>query len=189
MRQLLLFLSILSIVLTAGCATTNETSPSPENNPQVRVQQSMPENSGYDQSGELVEHLENLAANVPGVQSAHCVLLGNTAVVGINVDADMERSRVGTIKYSVAEALRKDPDGANAIVTADLDMTERLREMGDDIRGGRPVAGFVEELADIIGRIIPQLPMDVVPQDDIQEDRNETNSGINPNGAASPDNR
>lgn len=187
MRQLLLLLSALGLIVAAGCGTSpqNETSPSPENNQQVRVKQSMPENKGYDQSGQLVEHLESLAANVPGVESAHCVLLGNTAVVGINVHADMERSRVGTVKYSVAEALRKDPTGANSIVTADLDLTERLREIGNDIQDGRPVAGFVEEMADIIGRMIPQLPMDVMPQDDM----NETDTGMDPAAPAAPDSR
>ncbi|MFS0727589.1 YhcN/YlaJ family sporulation lipoprotein [Paenibacillus sp. 1P07SE] len=184
MRQLLLLLPILILILAAGCGTANqnETSPSPENNQQPHVQQSMPESDGSYQPVSLTQHLESLAAHVPGVQSAHCVVLGNTAIVGINVDSTLERSRVGTVKYSVAEALRKDPDGANAIVTADMDLTERLREMGEDIRAGRPVEGFIEELADIVGRIIPQLPMDVIPRDDMEE----TDSGMNPEEPAQP---
>ena len=77
----------------------------------------------------------------------------------------MERSRVGTIKYSVAEAFRKDPYGINAVVTADIDLAQRLNEIGDDIRLGRPAAGFAEEMADIMGRIVPQVPRDVKPQE------------------------
>jgi YhcN/YlaJ family sporulation lipoprotein len=84
--------------------------------------------------------------------------MGNTAVVGIDVDGRMERSRVGTIKYAVAEAFRKDPYGIDAIVTADMDLTNRIREIGADIRRGRPFSGFAEELSDIMGRIVPQLP-------------------------------
>lgn len=30
--------------------------------------------------------------------------------------------------------------------------------MNEDIRRGRPVAGFAEELADIAGRLVPQAP-------------------------------
>jgi len=171
MRKQLLYLSILSLVaLTAGCGTAQreETSPSPENNQQLQLQQSMPENANGHQKGSRTEYLEALAMSVPGVESAHCVLLGNTAIVGVNVSAGEERSRVGMIKYSVAEALRKDPEGAGALVTADIDLTARLREMGADVRAGRPVAGFTEELADIIGRIIPQLPMDVMPAEDVE---------------------
>ncbi|WP_342552076.1 YhcN/YlaJ family sporulation lipoprotein [Paenibacillus sp. FSL R7-0652] len=108
-----------------------------------------------------VSHLKALAKQVEGVQDANCVILGNTAVVGIDVDGDLERARVGTIKYAVAEALRKDPEGVDSIVTADADVSERIKEIGEHIRKGHPISGFASELADMVGRIIPQLPKDV----------------------------
>ncbi|MBU5354227.1 YhcN/YlaJ family sporulation lipoprotein [Paenibacillus barcinonensis] len=108
-----------------------------------------------------VSHLKALAKQVEGVKDANCVILGNTAVVGIDVDGDLERARVGTIKYAVAEALRKDPEGVDSIVTADADVTERVKEIGEHIRKGHPISGFASELADMVGRIIPQLPKDV----------------------------
>jgi YhcN/YlaJ family sporulation lipoprotein len=114
-------------------------------------------------SAAVEAHLEQLAMNVEGVEGAHCVIIGNTAIVGIDVDGNLERSRVGVIKYSVAEAFRKDPYGVDAFVTADLDIASRLSEIGQDIRQGRPIAGFAEELADMMGRIIPQVPRDVTP--------------------------
>ncbi|MEC0123942.1 YhcN/YlaJ family sporulation lipoprotein [Paenibacillus pabuli] len=108
-----------------------------------------------------VTHLKTLAKQVEGVKDANCVILGNTAVVGIDVDGELERARVGTIKYAVAEALRKDPEGVDSIVTADADVTERIKEIGKHIRQGHPISGFASELADMVGRIIPQLPKDV----------------------------
>ena len=108
-----------------------------------------------------VSHLKALAKQVEGVQNANCIILGNTAIVGIDVDGDLERARVGTIKYSVAEALRKDPEGVDSIVTADADVSERIKEIGEHIRQGHPISGFASELADMVGRIIPQLPKDV----------------------------
>ncbi|WP_274651876.1 YhcN/YlaJ family sporulation lipoprotein [Paenibacillus humicola] len=155
------FLSALFLsLLTAGCGTVarNETSPSPQNNAGVHVQQSVPREMDVAGPEQVTVHLERLAASIPGVQGAHCVVLGNTAVVGIDVDGKLDRSRVGTLKYAVAEAFRKDPYGVNAVVTADMDLTQRLQEIGADIRRGRPIAGFAEEMADIVGRIVPQLP-------------------------------
>ncbi|MBY0117541.1 YhcN/YlaJ family sporulation lipoprotein [Paenibacillus sp. FSL L8-0435] len=108
-----------------------------------------------------INHLKALAKQVEGVEDANCVILGNTAVVGIDVDGELERARVGTIKYAVAEALRKDPEGIDSIVTADADVTERIKEIGEHIRQGHPISGFASELADMVGRIIPQLPKDV----------------------------
>lgn len=109
-------------------------------------------------------HLESLAKKVPGVKGAHCVIMGKTAVVGIDVDGNLERARVGGIKYTVAEALRKDPQGAGAIVTADMDLSHRISEIGKKVSAGHPISGFATEMADIIGRIVPQMSSDTRPR-------------------------
>ncbi|MCA0753807.1 YhcN/YlaJ family sporulation lipoprotein [Paenibacillus sp. N4] len=159
--------AIIVAIVATGCSTAarNETSPSPQNNGRMQARQNVPRALDYNNSEGVAAHLEQLAKRIEGVTDAHCVVLGNTAIVGIDVDAKMERSRVGTIKYSVAEAFRKDPYGINAVVTADIDLAQRLNEIGDDIRLGRPAAGFAEEMADIMGRIVPQVPRDVKPQE------------------------
>ncbi|MHA6484748.1 YhcN/YlaJ family sporulation lipoprotein [Paenibacillus sp. strain BS8-2] len=156
---------VVSIILISGCGTgvRNEPSPSPIDNGSVRTQQNNAGKKMITDSAAVEAHLEQLAMNVDGVNNAHCVIIGNTAIVGIDVDGTLERSRVGVIKYSVAEAFRKDSYGIDAFVTADLDISSRLAEIGQDIRQGRPIAGFAEELADMMGRIIPQVPRDVAP--------------------------
>ncbi|RUT36401.1 YhcN/YlaJ family sporulation lipoprotein [Paenibacillus zeisoli] len=123
------------------------------------------QNNQQGQTGQqsLQAHLESIAKRVPGVKNASCVLIGDTAVVGLDVDGNLDRSRVGTIKYSAAEALRKDPHGKNAIVTADIDLSHRISDISQSVRQGHPLSGFGNELSDIIGRIIPQMPKDVRP--------------------------
>jgi len=103
----------------------------------------------------------SLASSIPDVKDATAVVAGNYAVVGIDVDKDLDRSRVGTIKYSVAEALKDDPLGANAVVVADPDIVERLRVMRQDIQKGKPIKGVMNELAGIVGRLMPQIPYDM----------------------------
>jgi YhcN/YlaJ family sporulation lipoprotein len=158
-----------------GCSKEKGASP-PQASDQngIRAQQTAPTKQVIVNPAEVENHLEQLALRVPGVQSANCVVYGNTAVVGIDVKQDMDRSKIGTVKFSVAEALRKDPYGANAIVTADMDLDQRLRNIRDKARSGRPVAGFAEEMADIIGRIMPQLPKDTNrPMPDASNDANQ----------------
>lgn len=115
------------------------------------------------------DRLEMLAESIRDVEDAKCVVIGNMAIVGINVSGELDRSRVGTIKYAVAEALRNDPAGMDAVVTADIDLYHRLQEIRQDIADGRAAEGFAEELADIVGRIMPQLPRDVEPSRRMQE--------------------
>lgn len=158
--------SLCIIAAAAGCGgqTGNgQTSPPPDAaDGGVRMQGAQEMRKlEIDDPVAVARHLEALAKDIPGVKDARCVVVGNTAVVGIDVDGKLDRSRVGTLKYSVAEAFRKDPYGIDAFVTADMDLNERIREIRADIEAGHPVAGFVEELTDIIGRIMPQLPRDV----------------------------
>jgi len=163
MRLLALMLAA-AIVYMPGCARTKQSAPAPGDG-RVHVHNNDQGAAVIDRSNaaEVASHLEALAKSVPGVKGANCVVFGKYAIVGIDVDAKMERSRVGTLKYAVAEAFRKDPYGIDALVTADIDMAQRLREIRADAMGGRPVAGFAEELADIVGRLIPQMLRDVIP--------------------------
>lgn len=116
----------------------------------------------YNQSPQAkAERLSQLASRVKKVKGATAVVAGNWAVVGINVDPHLARHEVGVIKYSVAEALKADPQGANAVVTADPAIVQRLREMAAESKKGRPISGIANELSKIVGRIMPQLPQNV----------------------------
>ncbi|GAB6990631.1 YhcN/YlaJ family sporulation lipoprotein [Paenibacillus pini] len=177
----LFLLTLLSLVLLSGCntAANNSASPSPQSKHETANGQTSDRYSRLSLKStskaagntikettdlKVKDHLETLAKKVPGVKNAHVVVFGNRAVVGIDVDGQLTRSRVGSIKYSVAEALRKDPRGKKSLVTADMDLSSRIAEIGEHVRKGRPVSGFASEMADIIGRIIPQLPQDVKPK-------------------------
>lgn len=155
---------ILLLAVLSGCnqAAKNGVSSSPNGNTngQVQVKQTAPQKKEITDPQAVARHLEQLADSVPQVEGANCVVFGNTAVVGINVPADVDRARVGTIKYSVAEALRKDPYGADAIVTADMDLAQRIKNIRDQTINGKPISGFAQELGNIIGRIVPQMPRD-----------------------------
>ena len=176
----------------AACTTTennppaNQSAPQPNQNaPQTqRVQQTAPRQQNQKTAQATADRLVKLAEKVPNVKGATAVVIGNYAAVGIDVDAHLDRPEVGVIKYSVAEALKEDPLGANAVVTADPDINQRLREMAADIRGGRPVNGFAEELADIVGRIIPQMPQHVQTRE--KKPTRENEQRINKDGRSRP---
>lgn len=180
---------MLTVILLAGCTPAhNDASPSPRNQQDgARVQNvnnnrnpnsnhAAPEQGQVNQT--TADHLKAIAEKVPGVNSANCVVMGNTAVVGVNVDGSLERAEVGSIKYTVAEALRNDPAGANALVTADLDLNNRIADLNRHIQEGHPFSGLAAELADIIGRIVPQLPKDVTSGNgEIEGDTTDTGTG------------
>lgn len=106
----------------------------------------------------IAKHLVNVASSVPDVNDATAIVIGRYAIIGIDVNKDIDRSRVGTIKYTVGEALKDDPYGVNAIVTADTDITERIRKVQQDMQDGRPIQGILEEMSEIVNRLMPETP-------------------------------
>ncbi|MCU9612242.1 YhcN/YlaJ family sporulation lipoprotein [Caldibacillus lycopersici] len=177
-----LFILLILFALT-GCRGNNESSnmnnTNDNDNPYMHVKNTTIENVDQEESEKISKHLANLAASVPNVKSSTAVALGNYAIVGIDVDENLDRSKVGSIKYSVSEVLKNDPHGANAIVVADPDITARLGEIGEDIRDGRPVQGVLNELSDIVGRIMPEIPGDLqdpTPKDATEDQKQDINS-------------
>lgn len=166
MRIFIVAVALALLITGCGGTANKEGGSAPQQDRKVRTQQTVPQKREIKDPQEVASRLAKLADSVPNVNAATCVVIGNTAIVGIDVAGDLDRSRVGTIKYSVAEALNKDPYGVNAIVTADIDINNRLREIAADIQRGQPVAGFANELADMIGRIMPQLPRDITPSEE-----------------------
>lgn len=155
-------LLIVSIFLIVGCGQkeTDQSLPAKDaENNYTRINHS---NVGKEEdldNEQLATHLANIASDVPNVNHATAIVAGPYAVVGIDVDKHLDRSRIGTIKYSVSEALQHDPYGKTAVVIADGDITERIRLMGMKIRDGHPIQGVVDELSAIVGRYMPEFPV------------------------------
>lgn len=159
MKKTLIIAALLLIL--AGCSTKKELSNN-VNDSSVKVKNSYIENVDRKTGQEISKRLVKLATSIPNVKDATAVVLGRYAIVGIDVNAKIDRSQVGSIKYSVAESLKKDPYGAKSVVVADADTTQRLREIQEDINKGRPIQGIMEELADVAGRLMPEIPGDIL---------------------------
>lgn len=152
------------VLLLAGC-TANGDQQAQTDNHIANVKNSTIDNVNRKSGQEISERLVDLATSIPNVNDATAVVIGRYAIVGIDINSNLERSEVGSIKYAVAESLKNDPYGANAMIVADPDINARLGEIAEDIQDGEPVQGIFNELADITGRIIPELPADVLNND------------------------
>ncbi|UQD51571.1 hypothetical protein C0971_05685 [Bacillus methanolicus] len=155
-RAMLLVLFLLTI---SACNPQNDGA---EKQNLVNVKNTAIEEVDRKTGQEISRRLVKLATSIPDVNDATAVVFGKYAIVGIDVDSNIERSEVGTIKYSVAESLKHDPFGARAVVVADPDMNARLKEISQDIQNGEPIQGIMNELSDITGRLMPEVPSDMI---------------------------
>ncbi|WP_077211390.1 YhcN/YlaJ family sporulation lipoprotein [Bacillus dakarensis] len=177
-----LFCLAAAIIFITGCNANNQAGDDQNNGQQtINVKNSTVESVDRDTGQKVSQHLVDLATSIPNVNDATAVVLGRYAIVGIDVKEDIERSQVGSIKYSVAESLKKDPHGARAIVVADPDITARLEEIQEDIRSGAPIQGIINELADISGRLMPEIPADIIDPNVKKNTVNQPNDKLNNN--------
>lgn len=152
-----ILLTAVVFLILSGC-NTNKNIHNNVNQQSVNVKNSNIQNVDRKTGQEISKHLVTLATSIPNVHDASAVVLGRYALVGIDVNAKIDRSQVGSIKYSVAEALRKDPNGANAVVIADPDTYQRLKDISTEIQRGKPIQGIMNQLAEIAGRLMPEIP-------------------------------
>jgi YhcN/YlaJ family sporulation lipoprotein len=100
--------------------------------------------------------IADIASDVKGVDNATVVITGETAYVGIDIDKDMENEETDRVKEKVGDAIKKDAEGIERVyVSADVDSVQRLRDIGRDVRGGRPISGFLDELTEMFRRPVP----------------------------------
>lgn len=163
---MLRLIAVLSFLLFISGCNGQDDSAQKDKDHLVKVNNSTIQEVDRQTGQQISRHLESLTTHVQNVKDANAVVIGRYAIVGIDVDDNLERSEVDTVKYTVAETLKKDPHGARAAVIADPDLNARLKEVATDIENGQPLLGIMNELSDIVGRIMPEIPADMIePQD------------------------
>ena len=105
---------------------------------------------------QLEDRIANDVEKIQGVNDAVVIINGNTAYVGIDAGRNITDQKTNDLKDQVIDTARKaDTRITKVYVSADMDAMERLRGFGRDIRAGRPITGFIDEIEDIFRRPLP----------------------------------
>jgi len=108
-------------------------------------------------AGKGAQAVADAAAKQKEVQSAACIITGNTAMVGLQFNDQYKGRLTDSIKKQVEKKV-KDADNriSRVVVTADPDLVSRIEEIFKEIGNGRPISGFTKELNEMINRINPK---------------------------------
>lgn len=173
---------IVMLVVLVGCSNNGQKNLQTDNTQKLSTQDSHIDIHSIQEmtNSEKADHLSTLAASAPQVNGATSLVLGDLSIVAIDVDRSLDESRVGTIKYTVAESLKKDPQGANAFIIADPDLMRRLIDVKNSIENGDPITGVLTELSNIVGRLVPEMPQ-MIQTDSPDEIMDQQNEQLNSN--------
>ncbi|MGI5851228.1 MAG: YhcN/YlaJ family sporulation lipoprotein [Caldicoprobacterales bacterium] len=107
-------------------------------------------------AGDKAKDIARDIAKEKNIESASCVVTGDTALVGLQFEEQYKGKVTDAIKKSVEKRVKKiEPSIKNVAVTADPDLLSRIKTMAKDIEGGKPLSGFTKEIDEIIRRINP----------------------------------
>ena len=138
--------------------------PSPTPGPVTPNTVTTPNPTGNNRTGTNVGDMENRAERIADaaaeqkeIESAACVITGNTAMVGVQFNEQYKGKLTDAIKSQVENKV-KDADNriTRVVVTADPDLVSRIEDIFKDIGNGKPISGFTKELNEMINRINPQ---------------------------------
>lgn len=96
-------------------------------------------------------------ADLNEIESATCVISGNTAMIGVQFSKQYKGQMTDALKGKIDRLVKETDARINRVaVTADPDLVSRIRDMFRDIGRGRPVSGFVKEINELLNRIQPK---------------------------------
>ncbi|NLW22374.1 MAG: YhcN/YlaJ family sporulation lipoprotein [Tissierellia bacterium] len=102
------------------------------------------------------ERIAERIANLKEINNASVLISGNTAIVGVDMDRNLQGNMTTALKQKIERIVRNADDRiTNVSITADPDLFTRISNMAKDIRDGRPVTGFAREFQEILRRISP----------------------------------
>lgn len=104
------------------------------------------------------EKIADSIVDLPGVDDATVVITGNTALVGVDIEDELEGKVVTDLKKQIVTRVKQiDKNIENVTVTADPDLFERIDDIAQEINRGRGMNEFTDEVKEIIRRITPSM--------------------------------
>lgn len=148
-----------------GCGTSNATKDN-KNTTNETTKQKVQENTNgntngmnklEDYSSERVKKVEDAVNKIKDVKSSAVVITGDRALVGINMDSNVEASKTNKVKSEVEKIAKSvDKDLKSVAVSSDADVFTRISKVGEGLKSGKPFSQFKNEVEEIFRRVLPQ---------------------------------
>ncbi|MFZ3172732.1 MAG: YhcN/YlaJ family sporulation lipoprotein [Carboxydocellales bacterium] len=106
-------------------------------------------------ANDAADDIAKKTATIAGINRAYVVVVGNVALLGIDLKKNLEGPRVEKIREEAASQAKKDPRIVNAVVETDPDAVARIQGIARGIASGRPISDFFKEIGEFFNRAKP----------------------------------
>jgi YhcN/YlaJ family sporulation lipoprotein len=109
------------------------------------------------------DRLADLAHSVNGVANARALVVGQTAIIALNLDKGVKPQAQAQLVQTVRQRiLVQAPEFKRVHITADRALQRRVQRIADEIRSGHSLTMFSDDITDLT-RIIPAIGPGMTP--------------------------
>jgi YhcN/YlaJ family sporulation lipoprotein len=140
-------------LLIGGCATSQKPAEKPApgpTNPKVTT-------PAPDSSQQVARRVVTAAEAEKGVRDATAVVAGKTIYIGLDLNANLDKSTSAQVERNVLNRIKKMQPNYAISIASDIDTVTRLKNISDGIAQGKPLSSFKNELEDIGTRMRPRV--------------------------------
>ncbi|NLV22847.1 MAG: YhcN/YlaJ family sporulation lipoprotein [Syntrophomonadaceae bacterium] len=157
-KKILLILMVCTLglsLLLAGCQTTKKPmTPAPTSKKPNVTTPAPTTNTTTDKQVTMKAAAE--ANKVSGVRSATAVIAGKTIYIGLDLDANLEKTKSAMVEKEVLNKVKKLYPSYTVMVSSDIDTVTRIKKVAQGIAAGKPLTSFSNEIKDIGTRMTPR---------------------------------
>lgn len=153
-----IFIVLLIMASLAGCMPVRRPAPTPTPAPGPAPVPTEPRTAKPEQvQGGMATRVTKLVDAMPEVKSSSALVVGNVAMVGVDLRDKLTAAKEDTLKTKISADTKKQmPELAQVWITSDPDLFTRIRDLARRIEQGEPITGFFDEISTIGKKLQPK---------------------------------
>ena len=163
-KKLLLIMMVCALglsLLLGGCQTSKKPmTPTPTKpltqKPYVTTPSS-PNMTTSSDTKQITMKAASEAKTVSGVRSATVVISGKMMYIGLDLNANLEKTKSAMVEKEVLSKVKKMNPTYTVMVSSDIDTVTRIKKVAQGIAAGKPLTSFSKEIQDIGTRMTPSV--------------------------------
>jgi YhcN/YlaJ family sporulation lipoprotein len=126
-------------------------------NPNTTTPNTAPNTTSMTNNKQITMKAAAEAQKVNGVRSATAILSGKTLYIGLDLNANLEKTKSSMVEKEVLTKVKKLFSNYTVMVSSDIDTVTRIKKVSQGIAAGKPLSSFSNEIKDIGTRMTPTV--------------------------------
>lgn len=100
------------------------------------------------------DRIADLAHSVNGIANARALVVGQTAIIGLNLERGVKpQQRAELVQFVRQRVLVQAPEFQRVHITTDRSLTRRIQRVADDLRAGHSISEYNDDVMELTNKV------------------------------------